>query len=111
MSTLKDRPKTALLVVDVQVNVVAGAHDRDQVVGNIARLIEKARAAKTPVIWVQHHDEGLAKGSEAWRIVPELKPAAGEPLIEKSFGDSFEATDLESVLADHAVGRLVVSGA
>jgi nicotinamidase-related amidase len=60
---------------------------------------------------VQHSDEGLARGSDGWRIVPELTPDDAEQLVEKSFGDSFEDTTLESVLAGLAVGRLVVVGA
>jgi nicotinamidase-related amidase len=35
MTTLKNRPKTALLVVDVQNGVVGGAHERDAVVANV----------------------------------------------------------------------------
>jgi len=95
----------------VQTAVVATAHERDAVVGNIAGLVEKARRVGVPVIWVQHFDENLAKGSEAWRIVSELTPGQDEPLIEKSYGDAFEDTSLESVLSGLGVGRLVVSGA
>jgi len=95
----------------VQTAVVATAHERDAVVGNIAGLVEKARRVGVPVIWVQHFDENLAKGSEAWRIVSELTPGEDEPLIEKSYGDAFEDTSLESVLSGLGVGRLVVSGA
>ena len=111
MTILKNRPKTALLVVDVQAGVVAGAFERDAVVANIASLVEKARAESVPVVWVQHSSEELARGSEKWRIVPELDPDGGEPLIEKSYGDSFEETRLEAVLSDLGVGRLVVVGA
>lgn len=111
MTTLENRPNTALLVVDVQNGVVAGAHERDSVVANIAGLVEKARAERVPVVWVRHNDEGLARGSEEWAIVPELRPGDAEPLVEKSYGDSFEDTTLESVLAELAVGRLVVTGA
>ena len=64
-----------------------------------------------PVVWVQHSDEGLARGSDEWQLVPELSPDDAEPLVEKSYGDSFEATDLEDVLAGLGVGRLVVVGA
>lgn len=111
MATLTDRPNTALLVVDVQNDVVAGAHERDAVVANIGSLIEKARHERVPVIWVQHSDEELVRGSDEWRIVPELKPEDAEPLIEKHYGDSFEDTGLETVLAGLGVGRLVVVGA
>jgi nicotinamidase-related amidase len=111
MTTLQNRPNTALLVVDVQNGVVQAAHERDAVVANIGSLVEKARLEQIPVVWVQHSDEDLARGSESWRIVPELAPSEAEPLVEKLYGDSFEDTTLESVLADLAVGRLIVAGA
>jgi nicotinamidase-related amidase len=111
MTTLKDRPKTALLVIDVQTGVVAGAHQRDAVVANVGSLVEKARRERVPVVWVQHSDEGLAKGTDNWRIVPELARRDAEPLVEKNYGDSFEATNLETVLSGLGVGRLVVVGA
>jgi nicotinamidase-related amidase len=111
MTTLENRPHTALLVVDVQEGVVERATRRDEVVANIAHLVEKARHDEIPVIWVQHHDEGLERGSDAWRIVAELSPSDAEPLIEKSYGDSFEDTTLESVLEEKGVGHLVVVGA
>ena len=111
MTTLENRPNTALLVVDVQNGVVAEAHERDTVVANVGSLVEKARREQVPVIWVQHHDEGLARGSDEWRIVPELSPGGGEPLVEKSYADSFEDSTLETVLAGLGVGRLVVAGA
>jgi nicotinamidase-related amidase len=111
MTTLANRPNTALLVVDVQNGVVESAHERDAVVANINNLVERARRADVPVVWVQHNDEGLVRGSDEWRIVPELKPGDAEPLIEKSYGDAFEDTLLEPVLADLGVGRLIVAGA
>lgn len=111
MTTLSDRPNTALVVIDVQNGVVDGAYGRDAVVANIGALVEKARVAGTPVVWVQHSDEQLEEGSEAWKYVPELVRREPEPLVHKTFGDSFEATDLEAVLARAGVGRLVVAGA
>ena len=103
MTTLENRPNTALLVIDVQNGVVADAHERDAVVANVGRLVERARREQIPVVWVQHNDEGLARESEDWRIVPELAPDDTEPLVEKSYGDSFEDTDLESLLAERGV--------
>ncbi|MDX6399559.1 MAG: hypothetical protein QOF27_165 [Gaiellaceae bacterium] len=111
MTTLENRPNAALIVIDVQNGVVAGNHERDAVVANVGKLVEKARQEQVPVVWVQHSDEGLARESEEWRIVPELSPDDAEPRIEKNYGDSFEDTTLESVLADLGVGRLVVVGA
>jgi nicotinamidase-related amidase len=111
VTTLAGRSETALLVVDVQNDVVKDAHERDAVVANIAGLVERARREDVPVVWVQHGDENLKSGSEGWRIVPELDPGADEPLVEKGYGDAFEDTSLEAVLAGLDVGRLVVVGA
>jgi nicotinamidase-related amidase len=111
MTTLPNRPNTALLVVDVQNSVVKDAHARDAVVANIAAVVERARGQAVPVVWVQHSDKHLERGSDGWRIVPELAPAAAEPRIDKSYGDSFDDTPLEALLADLGVGRLVVVGA
>jgi nicotinamidase-related amidase len=111
MTTLENRPNTALLVVDVQNGVVSEAHQRNEVVANVGLLVEKARQEQIPVIWVRHSDEDLPKGSEAWQIVPELVPDGAEPLVEKSYGDSFEDTTLETVLSGLGIGRLVVVGA
>jgi nicotinamidase-related amidase len=111
VTTLPDRPNTALMVLDVQVGVVAEAHKRDAVVANIGTLIDKARQEGVPIVWLQHSDEHLAKGSDAWEYVPELVRRDSEPLVHKTFSDSFEDTDLEKVLSKEGVGRLVVAGA
>src|SRR5215217_3786875 len=99
MTTLENRQNTALLVVDVQNGVVEGAHERDAVVANVGSLVEKARREDVPVVWVQHSSDGLQRGSDEWRIVPELAPDEAEPLVEKNYGDSFEDTSLEDVLS------------
>jgi nicotinamidase-related amidase len=111
MTTLPNRTNTALLVIDVQNGVVDGAHERDAVVSRIGSLVQRARAADVPVIWVQHTDEDLPQGSAAWEYVPELQRADGEPLVGKSYGDSFEDTELERLLAERGVGHLVIAGA
>jgi nicotinamidase-related amidase len=111
MTSLPDRPNTALLVIDVQTGVVADAHNRDGVIANINTLVDKARAEDVPVVWVQHSDDNLPRDSESWRYVPELARRESEPLVHKSYGDSFEGTDLEAVLAERGVGRIVVTGA
>ena len=111
MTTLENRPNTALIVIDVQNGVVGEAYERDTIVGNVGTVVEKAREAEVPVVWVRHQSDNLAQGSEEWNIVPELSPSESEPFVEKRYPDSFEDTTLESVLGDLGVGRLVVVGA
>ncbi|MCU1501140.1 MAG: cysteine hydrolase [Ilumatobacteraceae bacterium] len=111
MTTLEQRPNTALLVVDLQNGVVEGAHERDAVVANVGSLVQRARHARVPVVWVQHSDEQLGRGSDRWRIVPELTRDDAEPLVEKRYSDAFEDSTLEAVLSGLGVGRLVLAGA
>ncbi len=112
MTTLANRPNTALLVIDVQNGVVSQAHARDSVVANIGALVGRAREQQVPVIWVTHSDdEQLLEGTPDWQIVTELTPVPEEPLVRKRYGDAFEETTLEQVLVRLGVGRLLVTGA
>jgi isochorismate hydrolase len=111
VTTLTDRSNTALLVVDVQNDVMAKAHRRDEVISNVDRLVRRARAEGVSVIWVQHSGDNLAMNSAGWQYVPELQRHEPEALVHKCYGDSFEDTVLESELARRNIGRLVVTGA
>lgn len=102
---------TALLVIDVQRDVVAGAWQRQTVIANIVELVKKARHHDVPVIWVRHSDDELEYGSIGWQIVDELIPLPGEMIIEKHYGDAFEATDLAAALDENQINHLVICGA
>ena len=112
MTSLENRSRSALVVIDVQNGVIGKAYERDRVTANIATLLARARAEDVPVVWIQHSDDDeLTKGSEAWQLVDELERLDGEPLVDKRYADAFEASDLEERLAERGVGRLVVTGA
>ena len=93
MSLFDDRAGRALLVIDVQSDVVADAHQRDAVVANINMLVRNARAADVPVVWVQHNDAGMTIESPEWQLVSELEPRAGEAMVNKQYRSSFESTE------------------
>lgn len=111
MSTIAGRDQTALIVIDVQNDVVAGAYNLDRVVATINAAVDKARQAGIPVIWVQHNDDEIQVGTPGWQYVPQLQPRADEPIVAKSYRSSFEATNLEELLAESNVGRLILCGA
>ncbi|MBK7976274.1 MAG: isochorismatase family protein [Deltaproteobacteria bacterium] len=111
MATIRDGNKAALVVVDVQVGVMAEGWDAPRVIGNVARAVERARAAGTPVVWVQHNDDELPRESPQWQWVPELVPGAGEARIHKRFNSAFEETALEATLAGLGVNHVVLAGA
>lgn len=110
MSSL-NRANSALIVIDVQNDVVKSAHNRDEIIGNIQRAVIKARENRTQVIWVQHSEEFLPIDSDGWQIVPELVPTPAEPIIKKLFRSSFEETDLEAVLGNLDIDHLYICGA
>lgn len=111
MATVRAGNKSVLLVVDVQVGVVSDAWEAPRVIGNVARAVARARAAGVPVIWVQHEDEDLVRGSADWQWVPDLVPAAGEMRIYKQYNSSFEATVLDAQLATLGATHIVLAGA
>lgn len=114
-SALQDRGgKTALLVIDVQNAVVEDGWDRDGVLARISTVIDTARQGGVPVIYIQHDEPGspnMARDTEGWRIVVEVAPDEGEPVIAKQHGDAFVDTTLEATLAGLGAGHLILVGA
>jgi nicotinamidase-related amidase len=110
---MSTRPGTrsALLVIDVQVGVVARAWARDQIVARIAQAVAQARQQGVDVCWVQHGDDDLPPGSAAWAWVPELQPLPSEAQFQKRFNSAFEDTNLLAELDRRDVSHLVLAGA
>ena len=63
ITILDHRPNTALLVIDVQHSVMAAAHQREVVHVNTGTLIDRARHANVPVVWIRHSDGELMHGT------------------------------------------------
>lgn len=110
MPPATERSNKALVVIDVQNDVVAHAHDRSRILANISNAVDAARSAAVPVIWVQHADEDLPADTPGWEIVSELDPQDGEPVVHKHHRDSFDGTTLEAELKALDIGHLVVTG-
>ncbi|MBV5324377.1 MAG: cysteine hydrolase [Rhodospirillaceae bacterium] len=114
---------TALLIIDVQNAILAGAGtparqpvlDKalDELCARLQAVENRARKAGVPVIVVQHNDAGdhrLAKGQPGWELRPEIAPLPGEKLVHKTACDSFFETDLEEYLKAKGVTHLVIGG-
>jgi nicotinamidase-related amidase len=107
---------TALLVVDVQVAMFDGEplpFRHEEVLENIRAVIGKARAARTPVIFVQHDHatyEPMKRDMPGWQIHPAVAPLPGERIVNKKASDSFYGTPLRSELDALGVTDLVVTG-
>lgn len=101
----------ALLVIDVQKDVVANAVKTSEVIDNINSLISNARTSNVPVIWVQHSDDYLVRDSTGWEIVDELEPLPDDLLIYKTESSSFAETDLQAQLEALDIKSLIITGA
>jgi nicotinamidase-related amidase len=113
--TLSRMTQTALLVIDVQNAVVAeGAQRESEVLAAIADLTQRARAAGTPVIYVQHNEPpypAMRLGADGWQVHPAVAPLPGELRIDKTEADSFTGTpSLAAALAELGARRIVMCG-
>jgi len=106
--------RTALLIIDAQVGLLASAYRRDDVVTHITNLITKARATGTPVFYVQHEsdEEGspLTVAAPGWLIHPALTPQHTDLVVHKRSSDSFYETPLQEELDAKGVAHLIVAG-
>jgi nicotinamidase-related amidase len=104
----------AVVVIDAQVALLTDrAFARDEVVANLAGLIDRARGGGHPVIFVQHDGgsgDELEFGTPGWEIHPGVKPLPGEPVINKRASDSFHETELGRTLDEAGARRLVIGG-
>lgn len=111
MATVRKGNKGILLVVDVQSGVLRDAWDAPRIITNVARAVERARASGVPVVWVQHSDNDLPRGSAEWQWVPQLTPTNDERVIDKQFNSSFEQTTLDEELARLGATHIALAGA
>jgi nicotinamidase-related amidase len=101
---------SVLVVVDLQVGVVRDCWDADGVLARTAALVARARAAGTPVVWVQD-EQDFPRDGDDWQLAPPLAPLDGEARVFKAYRDAFAGTDLATLLGGLGASRLVLAGA
>lgn len=110
--------RTALLVVDVQVGAFDGElcpviSASDQLLANIVRLVNAARASNIDVIFIQHSapaGEVFEEGTARWEIHPDIGPAQGESVVAKHNSSAFDGTNLHEILQSLDIASLVLCG-
>lgn len=106
-------PAAALLIIDVQLDVVCGERPAARlpaVLANLNQAIAKARERGYPVVFVQHEEPGMEHGSPGWALHPALSPETGDLFVSKRFGDSFCSTSLAALLGERGIGHVWVGG-
>jgi len=112
--------KTALLIIDVQHGVFMrkeydgmAIYNEDILLNNLKRLIQKAKSANTPIIYIQHMYENfplMEKGQPLWDVHPNIKPESTDVIIEKYHADAFLNSTLDETLKNLGITDLVITG-
>jgi nicotinamidase-related amidase len=128
----------AVLVYDAQVGIFEHVREGDAVIGRISAVLDAARAASVPVLYVRHVSVppaqlGVAglRTAMAWQrldradqvaqafppeaphtqLLAELEPVDGEPVFDKLGMSALVGTPLEAVLRDRGITTLALVGA
>jgi nicotinamidase-related amidase len=108
----------ALLVIDVQESFRQGplwpAISNPGIAGDVARLVDGARANGDLVVWVLHSEPGSGTtfdpGSGHVRYIGPLTPGAGEPQLTKTSHNAFTTTNLQQLLTQRGITEVIVCG-
>jgi len=104
---------TALVIIDVQMGMFdedEPVHNGEQLLRILSDLINKARRANVPVVYIQHNDSQFVEGSPSWPIHPSIAPLTGEVVVQKRTPDSFHETSLVDELEKKGIRKLVIGG-
>jgi len=108
-------PNSALHVIDIQCGwycATPGPHDAAGTLARINDLIDRARAAGRPILFVQHAETPeYEPGTPGWELHPGLHRRPGDPVVAKTTCDAFHRTELAAELRRRGIGTLVVCGA
>ncbi|MGV0835862.1 cysteine hydrolase family protein [Mycolicibacterium thermoresistibile] len=107
---------SALIMIDCQNTYTYGVMELDgvqQALDEAAALLDRARSAGIPVIHIQHNaGPGSPYDIEAdsGAIVARVAPRGDEPVVVKSYPNSFVQTDLDQRLKAANASNLVLAG-
>ena len=108
-----------LVIVDIQNDYFPGG--RMELVGSeraaerAAHLLAGFRSRGEPVIHMQHVWEGddaafFSPGTPGVEINDAVRPAGGEPVVQKEYPNSFRETTLHDLLRSVNAAKLVLAG-
>ncbi len=108
---------TAVVIIDVQVGLLADEdfpiYDGAGLVTRLREVINQARAASIPVIYVQHcggEDDPLHPSKPGHAIHPGVGAQPGDLVVQKRHPDSFQETTLQQELERRGIRKLVIGG-
>lgn len=102
----------ALLVIDVQVGLTKGRklYNEELFIKTINSAISKSRQKRHLVIFFQHNNKQLAKGTKEWQIDDRIDKRKDDIVLQKNHADAFEKTDLQNILKENNIEEITISG-
>ncbi len=102
------------MIIDMQREFHQGetASHMDGAAEYINYVLPRFEEKSLPVIYVQDVDEGdgVVPGTEGFEFIDSLEPKAGAIRIHKHYGNSFNKTEVDSILKEHGVDTVVMTG-
>jgi len=108
--------RTALVLIDGQVNMfdpLNPVSEAKRLLTCLTKLVARSRAAKVPIVFVRNcggigdPDE---RGTPGWQLHPDLQPAPGDLVVDKTTGNTFASTQLDERLRALGVSHLIIAG-
>jgi nicotinamidase-related amidase len=114
----------ALIVIDMLNDFITGKLKNERakhIIPNIKRLIEAARKAHISVIYsndahlpvdseLHRWGKHAIKGTKGAEVIPQLKPAKGDYVLDKRTYSGFFETGLDLLLRDMKVDTIILTG-
>jgi len=109
---------SALIVIDVQESFrqrpLWQAISNPGIAGDVARLVDSARARGHLVVWILHSEPGSGTTFDPAgghvRLIPPLEPRAGEPVLTKTAHNAFTTTGLQQLLTQRGITEVTICG-
>ncbi len=112
------QPITGLLVIDMQLcafdgQITSPICQGDKLLTTVAELISNCREQGLPVIFIQTcalSGQPYSKDSHGWEIHANLGKKPDDKVVYKVQSNAFEDTDLQDVLSELGISKLITCG-
>lgn len=102
------------MIIDMQKEFYRGdiVSQMDKAAEYINHVIPMFEKKGLPIIWVQDVDEGdgVVPGKDGFEFIDALEPKSDAIRIHKTYGNSFNKTDVDKILKDAGVDTVVMTG-
>lgn len=101
-----------LILIDIQNGLTKAKRlfQEDLFIETINYAIEEYRKSGLKVIFVQHNNNQLQRGTSAWEIDQRVDKRENDLIIQKTHGNAFQDTDLIKVLTEFGTKQITVGG-